>query len=201
VGQIVNWHHQKIKDKHLSKWKDLEIKWEDEVTDAPELPIKALLNKDKLSKDKLNKELQSAFALANQDSKDLCKKNPGAEKSPVSKLLEIRREIHQETHRCEPLGGPQVNGILSGIVKQIGIEEAELVLRWFYRAPVHIYKTSGHDLKIMRRDLSKLVTEARTKQPIIPDYRVDNFNRSIKQISQKESLEALMMAEENKYGK
>lgn len=35
VGLVVGWDHQQIRDRRASKWKDKEIKWDDQKNDAP----------------------------------------------------------------------------------------------------------------------------------------------------------------------
>ncbi len=113
-------------------------------------------------------------------------------KISITSLLAIRQDLHHDAHQADPLGGPMVNGILAGIVKEIGILDAEKVLRWFYRSPVQIYHTSAHDVKLMRRDLSKLITEARKEAPIIPNGQIENFNRAAKQLSNDEEFKRVL---------
>lgn len=164
-----------------------------------------LLNRIRKRKEKKGKEKKEAGgsppaqAPASNLDNDFVLKIPEVlekPKTPVSHLIAIRQELHLKVHGVKPIEGSQVNGMLSNLVKQIGLEEAEPVLRYFYMVPHPHYKLRGHDLKLLLADKAKLLTEVRKKHPITPDARVGSFNSHLNNIAREEEINRVF-AEKN----
>ncbi len=107
----------------------------------------------------------------------------------VRALLDVRKKMHIEVHKVEPIAGPQVNGILANIIKEVGEADAIAMMQYFYRVPNSFYKTKGHDVKLLASDKAKLLTEVRRQAPIIPDGREDTFKAALKSQSRQDEIE------------
>lgn len=130
-------------------------------------------------------------SLSSPDSKLISPRVAKRKRSQVSiqSVLLVRKEMHLEIHGVEPIGGPQVNGILSGLVREVGEEDSIAILRYFYKVPNSFYKTRGHDVRLLVNDKAKLLTEVRRQSPIIPDGREESFKTALKSQSRQDEIE------------
>lgn len=118
-------------------------------------------------------------------------KTAAVTQTPVAELLHLRRELHIAAHGVEPFaekGNAKINGMLSGLVKQVGLDEATVILEYFYSVPNDYYKKNAHELSLMVRDAAKLSTEVRRRAPIEPDTRERSYKSRIANASTEAEL-------------
>lgn len=90
-------------------------------------------------------------------------------KSPEGSLVwEAYKAAYLERYQTEPVRNAKANTICSRLVKEVGLERAQDLVRFFLGSENTFYLRRCHDLGIVSRDIQPLLTQMATG--FVPDY-------------------------------
>lgn len=169
VGQVVNWNHQRIKDKRASKWTDKEIVWDEVPVNAPGSRKTRLRRGEERSKGEERRGLSSVGA---ESADPVPATTPhrvrkrGAGEGVGSGTWDLYSRAYEARHGAVPVRNAVVNTQLASVVKKLGAEEAPLVAEFFVSHNDQFYVRNFHPVWLLMRDAEKLRTEWATNRQV-----------------------------------
>lgn len=182
VGLIIGWEHQKIRDRSASKWKDLDILWDEFCNDAPQSDRKAL-GKERKGKEGKGKE-RKGVAHAVPDGTcttrplddffpdELEKKSESeiaktaTEETPVQATWHAYSKAYAKRYGIKPTWNTKVAGQLKLFVGRVPQAEAPLIAEFFVSHGDAFYVRKAHAVGLLLADAEKLRTEWGTGKKI-----------------------------------
>jgi hypothetical protein len=151
VGLVTNWTHQRIDKPRPSKWKDVEIQWDNasSLQDGSEINLRM----DRIGSDRIGEESLRAEG-ARAPSSRRPKKEP-----LTNQTWEAYRRAYSDRYGTDPVRNKTVNGKLAQFVGRIGQEEAPLVAAFFVTHNNKFYVEKMHPVGMLLLDAEKLRTE------------------------------------------
>lgn len=161
-GLIVGWEHQRIKDRRASKYKDLEIKWDDENLDAPGSD-EIRPGVERSGEDRKGEDVKPHLPVAVAPRKK-------REVSPAAK--ELRQKIWEsyslayfERYGTEPVRNATVNTQIVRLADRLG-DEAPAVVRFYLGHSTAFYVRCAHPIGLCLKDAEGLRTQWATGSKI-----------------------------------
>lgn len=179
VGMVVSWHHQKIDKPRPSKWKEIEIQWDDAPSPATDRESSANVRRkdrrgsgeERIGEDQVTPGVQapadappkSVEVLPSEKAKPKRLAKGGAISGPT---WDAYSEAYLVRYGQPPVRNTRVNSQLSQFVKRLGEEEAPLVAAFYVGHNSAYYVRTGHGVGPMLADAEKLRTEWATGRQI-----------------------------------
>lgn len=153
IGQIVNWQHQKIKDRRASDWMNTEISWDTAFPDAPESDKK----RPRIGKDRIGGDRNSVG-----EGGPPVPAEPGARELIATYCQEW--EARYRTKPPRPSGKDQGN--FKTLLKDHGFKEAQRLIYAYFQMPDQWFITKTHDVATLLGNIPKVTLFANSGKMI-----------------------------------
>ena len=152
VGLVQTWSHQKIDRPRPSKWKDVEIRWDDAEPDVESSSI--IRRKDRIGEDRKGKErIYTSLP-----------EKPGTEagENPFKSFIASYAEEYKKRYGSNPtITGPEASAA-KRIVKAVGLARGLTLLPTYLTMNDSWFLTKRHDLTTFAGNMNAVVQKAET---------------------------------------